>query len=359
MSTTTETPAIDMEKLMQFMIKIVGEMGAAATAPLVLLGDQLGLYKAIAEAGSVTSASLAQATDTHERYIREWLANQATGGYIDYDADTETYSMNLEQQLAFANEDSPVYVGGAFHSFVSLWADQQKLVEAFRTGEGVGWGNHHSCLFSGVAKFFKPSYKAHLVQDWIPALDSSVQGKLVQGGSIADVGCGYGTSTLIMAKAFPNCRIVGYDFHAPSIEKAREAAKAEGLSNVTFEVATAQDFPGGNYNLVTFFDCLHDMGDPAGAAKRVRGTLAPGGSWMIVEPASQDTLGENMNPISRLYYAYSTQVCTPSALSQDGGFSLGAQAGEARLSGIIGDAGFGTVRRATETPFNMILEARV
>jgi len=358
MATTEQAPAIDFDKLMAFMINIVGEMGAAATAPLVLLGDQLGLYKAIVKAGTVTSTTLAEATGTNERYVREWLANQAAAGYITYDQAGDNFSMTLEQTMAFADENSPVFVLGAYHSFVSLFADQPRLVESFKTGEGVGWGNHHSCLFTGVAKFFKPSYRAHLIQDWIPALDG-VKDKLEQGGRIADVGCGLGTSTIIMAQAYPDCQVYGYDFHEPSIEKAREAAKAAGVTNITFEVATAQDFPGENYNLITFFDCLHDMGDPVGASTRVSKALAPGGKCMIVEPAAQNTLKDNLNPVGRLYYAYSTQVCTPSAMSQEGGHALGAQAGEALLSSIIREGGLSNVRRASETPFNMVLEASV
>jgi len=357
MSTTTAPAPVDHDKVLEFIFGVVGDLGAAASAPLVLLGDQLGLYKAIVKAGTVTPASLAAATGTHERYVREWLSNQAASGYVRYDEEAGTFSMTPEQAMAFADEESPVFMGGAYHSFMSLWNDQPRLVEAFRNGDGVAWGNHHTCLFSGVAKFFKPSYRTHLIQDWIPAL-KGVKETLERGGRIADVGCGYGSSTILMAQAFPKARGYGCDIHEPSILEARKAAQAAGVTNVTFEVASAQDFPGEDYDLVTTFDCLHDMGDPAGAARQIRKSLSGNGTWMIVEPAAQDTLTGNLNPVGQLYYAYSTQVCTPSAMSQDGGESLGAQAGETRLSGIIRQGGFTAVRRATETPFNMVLEAR-
>lgn len=356
--TTTAVPQINEEKLFEFVFKMVGDMGATANAPLVLLGDQLGLYKAIADGGDVTSESLAKATGTKERYVREWLATQAAAGYIEYNADANTFSITPEKAMALANDESPVFMMGAFYSFVSLFADQAKLAEAFKSGSGVAWGDHHDCLFSGVAKFFKPSYRAHLVQDWIPALGGDTKSKLERGAKVADVGCGHGVSTVLMAKAFPNSTFVGYDIHAPSIEEARRGAEEAGVTNVSFEVSTAQAFPGAGYDLVTFFDCLHDMGDPLGAATQVKKNLAEDGTWMIVEPMAKNALKDNLNPVGQLYYAYSTQVCTPSAMSQDGGTSLGAQAGEERLTEILQNGGFGQVRRASETPFNMVLEAR-
>lgn len=356
-STGPAAPALDMPTLMQFLGKMVTELGAAATAPLTLLGDQLGLYKAIAKAGAVTSETLAQATETNERYIREWLANQAAAGYITYDGASETFHLTPEQEAVFVEEGSPCYLGGAFYSFVSLFADQPRLVEAFRTGEGISWGNHHSCLFCGVEKFFRPTYASHLVQDWIPSIEGADE-KLRAGAKAADVGCGHGASTILMAQAYPDSHFYGYDFHEPSIRAARAAAKKAGVTNVTFEVATAQDFPGSGYDFVTFFDCLHDMGDPVGAAARVNEALTDDGSWMIVEPMAGDSLEDNLNPVSRLYYAYSTQICTPSALSQDGGHSLGAQAGPKRMKAIVSEGGFGKFRKASDTPFNLIYEAR-
>ena len=350
--------AVDQAKLDAFMGKLVGEMGAVASSILVMIGDKLGLYKALAAAGPSTSAELAAKTGTAERYVREWLAGQAAAGYVDHDAVTGRYAMNPEQVLAFADEGSPVFVPG-FHDILgSLVRDEPKFVEAFRTGKGVGWHEHDAALFHGTERFFRPGYSAHLVNEWIPALDG-VEAKLARGGTVADVGCGYGTSTLLMAKAFPNSRFVGFDYHAPSVERARAAAKAAGLDGrVGFEVAAAKDFPGRAYDLVTIFDALHDMGDPVGAAKHVRETLAPDGTWMIVEPMAGDTVAENLNPVGRIFYAASTVVCTPASLSQEVGLGLGAQAGEKRLREVITAGGFTRIRRATETPVNMVLEAR-
>ncbi|MDH5764071.1 MAG: class I SAM-dependent methyltransferase, partial [Nitrospinota bacterium] len=278
-------------------------------------------------------------------------------GYIQYDAENNAFFLTPEQAAVFADEESPFYMGGGFYSIASVFADHTKITEAFKTGEGVSWGDHDSCLFCGVAKFFKPTYKANLLQSWIPSLDG-VQEKLERGAKVADVGCGYGHSTLIMAEAFPKSRFYGFDFHEPSIKKANELAREKGITNVTFQTAKAKDFPGSEYDLVTFFDCLHDMGDPAGASKYVYSRLAEDGTWMIAEPFAHDTLEANLNPVGRVYYAFSTTVCTPSSLSQEVGAAIGTQAGEKKLREVVTSGGFTRFRRATETPFNLILEAR-
>ncbi len=349
--------AIDEARLHEFVGKMLGDLGAAVTAPLIIVGDKLGLYKAIAEAGSVTSEELAGQTGTAERYVREWLAAQAASGYVQYDEQTERFFMTPEQIMVFANEESPVFLTGGFLSIRSLFVDEPKLSEAFKSGDGIGWGDHDACLFCGVEKFFKPTYQASLIDEWIPAL-GDVEQKLERGAKVSDVGCGHGASTILMAQAYPNSQFIGYDLHEPSIEQARDAARNAGLGNVTFAVATAQDYPGSDFDLVTFFDCLHDMGDPVGAASHVRETLHANGTWMVVEPIAGDSMKENLNPIGRVYYGFSTAVCTPTSLSQDVGLALGAQAGEARLREVIEAGGFTRTRRAAETPFNMVLEAR-
>jgi ubiquinone/menaquinone biosynthesis C-methylase UbiE len=349
--------AVDEKKLHELLGKMVVELGAAANAPLVLIGDKLGLYRAIAEAGPVNSFELAQRTGTSERYVREWLSAQAASGFVAYDTETERFSLTPEQTLVFADQDSPVLLTGGFYSVASLYADEPKLVEAFKTGRGIAWGDHDGCLFCGVEKFFRPSYRAHLTQDWIPAL-GTVEQTLQRGAKVADVGCGHGASTLIMAETYPASTFIGFDYHPESIAHARELAEKAGLKNVRFEVATAKGFPGQDYDLVTFFDCLHDMGDPAGAAAHVRSTLKPDGSWMIIEPFAGDSLAENLNPVGRVYYAFSTSVCTPSSLSQEVGAALGAQAGEQRLREVAKAGGFSRFRRATETPFNLVLQAQ-
>lgn len=344
-------------KLQEFMGKMVGDMGAAIGASLVLIGDKLGLYKTLATEGPLTSHQLAERSGTTERYVREWLAAQAASGYVEYHPETRSFSMTPEQTAVFADEDSPVFACGGFYSIASVMADEPKITEAFRTGAGVAWGDRHPCLFCGTAKFFRPGYRVHLTSSWIPALEG-VQEKLTRGARVADVGCGHGHSTLLMAEAFPNTEFVGFDIHAPSIEEATWLVKEAGLSNIRFEVATAKTYPGTKYDLVTFFDCLHDMGDPAGAAKHVYSTLDQNGTWLIVEPFAQDTLEENLNPISRVYYGFSTTVCTPASLAQEGGTALGTQAGEARLREVVTAGGFTRFRRATETPLNLILEAK-
>jgi 2-polyprenyl-3-methyl-5-hydroxy-6-metoxy-1,4-benzoquinol methylase len=352
------SPQVDEAKMHDMAIKMVTELGAAAMGSLVITGEKLGLYRELAAGGPTDAAGLAERCGCNERYVREWLSANAASGYIDYDGDSEVFSMNPEQQWIFSNPDSPFLMTGGFLSIRSLYVDEPRLTDAFRSGDGVGWGDHDSCLFCGVAKFFKPSYQTYLVQDWLPALEGRVE-KLERGAKVADVGCGHGLSTMIMAESYPQSQFTGYDIHEPSLVEARQLAKERGLTNVSFEVSTAKDLPANDWDLVTFFDCLHDMGDPAGAAARAREAMAEDGSMMVVEPMSQDSLADNLNPISRVYYAFSTTVCTPCSLSQEVGAALGAQAGQSRLEEVItGEAGFSTLRRATETPFNMVLEAR-
>lgn len=349
---------VDDTKLHAFLGQMVGDLGAAANAPLMLIGDRLGLYKALATAGPLTSAGLAAQTGTAERFDREWLAAQAAAGYVRYDPETDTYDMEPEQAMVLADDESPVFLAGLFESLYAMMVAEPKIREAFQTGKGVGWHEHHPCLFSGTERFFRTGYRANLVQDWLPELDGVVE-KLERGASVADVGCGHGASTIIMAQAFPNSRFVGFDYHDASIARATEAAREAGVEEtVRFEVASAQDYPGANYDLVATFDCLHDMGDPVGAARHIRQSLAPDGTWLIVEPFANDKLADNLNPVGKLYYAASTMLCTPASLSQEVGLGLGAQAGEARLRDVVEAGGFTRFRRATATPFNLILEAR-
>jgi len=345
-------------KLHEFMMKAVGEMGAAMNAALILVGDKLGIYKAMAGAGPMTSEEIAVKTKTHERYVREWLAAQSAGGFITYDSSTKKYTLPPEQALALADENSPVFLPGFFEIVSACIKDEPKVTEAFRRGKGLGWHEHDHCLFAGTERFFRPNYRAHLIGEWIPAL-GDVDSKLKAGAKVADVGCGLGTSTILMAQAYPKSTFVGFDYHPGSIEMARKAAATAGVSDrVKFEVASAKEYPGEGYQLVAFFDCLHDMGDPEGAARHVRKTLDAGGAWMIVEPFANDQLEDNLNPIGRVFYAASTMLCTPASLSQEVGLGLGAQAGEGRLSKVLKSAGFTHVRRAAETPFNIVLEAR-
>jgi SAM-dependent methyltransferase len=349
---------IDQAKLEQFVGSMVGDLGATLNTALVRIGDQLGLYKAMAGAGPLTPAELAERTATSERYVREWLAAQAAGGYVAYDPETARYELPPEQALALADEDGPAFMLGGFQVAASVLADEPKLTEAFRSGEGVGWHEHDHRLFEGTERFFRPGYRANLVNDWIPAL-SGVEAKLSDGAQVADVGCGHGASTVIMAEAFPASTFVGFDYHDGSIEAAGRAAAAAGVDDrVSFEVATAKDYPGSGYDLVCFFDCLHDMGDPVGALEHVLESLDPYGVVMMVEPYAGDRVEENLNPIGRVYYCASTMLCTPGSLDQEVGLALGAQAGEARLSEVAREAGFSRVRRATETPLNLVLEAR-
>src|SRR6201993_303177 len=357
MSTAASQP-LDQAKLHEFVMRAVGEMGAAMNAALIVIGDKLGLYKAMSGAGPMTSAELAKKTGTAERYVREWLASQAAGGFITYDAATGKYTLPPEQALALADETSPVFLPGFFQVVAACVKDEPKIADAFRSGKGVGWHEHDHQLFAGTERFFRPNYRAHLITEWIPALGDT-EAKLKAGAKVADVGCGLGTSTILMAEAFPKSTFVGSDYHPKSIEMAREAAVKAGVADrVKFEVAKAKDYPGKGFDFVSFFDCLHDMGDPEGAARHVLETLAPDGTWMIVEPFANDKLEDNLNPIGRIYYGASTMLCTPASLSQEVGLGLGAQAGEGRLSKILRAAGFTRVRRAAETPFNIILEAR-
>jgi SAM-dependent methyltransferase len=357
MSTAASQP-LDQAKLHEFVMRAVGEMGAAMNAALIVIGDKLGLYKAMSGAGPMTSAELAKKTGTAERYVREWLASQAAGGFITYDAASGKYTLPPEQALALADETSPVFLPGFFEVVAACVKDEPKITEAFRSGKGVGWHEHDHGLFAGTERFFRPNYRAHLISEWIPALGDT-EAKLKTGAKVADVGCGLGTSTILMAQAYPKSSFVGFDYHDGSIKMAREAAAKAGVGDrVKFEIAKAKDYPGKGFELVAFFDCLHDMGDPEGAAKHVKESMAPDGTWMIVEPFANDKLEDNLNPIGRVYYAASTMLCTPASLSQEVGLALGAQAGEGRLSKILKAAGFSRVRRAAETPFNIVLEAR-
>jgi SAM-dependent methyltransferase len=352
------THAIDEAKLNQFVGKILGDLGGALSVPLVRIGDRLGLYRALHADGPMTPAELATKANVAERYAREWLSHQAASGYVTYEATTGKFTLPPEQAMVFAEPDSPVNLLGGFDLAATMMENQLLLEPAFRSGQGVGWGDQSQCLFCAAGRFFRPGYINNLLQSWLPALDGVVP-KLESGATVADVGCGHGFSTIIMAKAFPNTTFTGYDFHPGSIEQARQHAQQHGVTaNTRFEVAMANEFPGRDLDLVTFFDCLHDMGDPVGAARHVRRTLKPDGNWMIVEPAAGDRLEDNLNPVSRLYYAASTMICIPTSLDQPVGAALGAQAGLKRLSSAISEAGFSKVRKATEGPFNMVLEAR-
>ena len=356
--TTIETNRIDEARLEAFVGQAVTDMGAAISGLLLHIGDRLGLYKAMAGAGPVTAVALAARTGTAERYVREWLGNQAAGGYVIYDPAEGTFELPAEQAMVVANEDSPVFLAGAFETIASCYTDHDRFVDAFRTGAGVGWHQHDDRLFSGVLRLFRPGYAAHLVDEWLPALDGVVD-KLQAGGSVADVGCGLGASTIIMAQAFGRSTFLGVDTHEISIADARKAAAEAGVAQRTrFEVASAQELPGAGYDLVCLFDCLHDMGDPVGAARRIRRALAPDGTVLLVEPMAGDGLEDNLNPVGRAFYGLSTVICTPGSLAQDVGLGLGAQAGERRLGEVLREAGFSRVRRATQTPFNLILEAR-
>ena len=336
--------------------KMVGDLGAVVSGALVVLGDRLGLYRALAEVGPADSARLAGCTGLDERYVREWLANQAASGYVNYDPQSGCFSMSAEQQAVFANPDSPVAMTGGFYAAASVYHDEPKVAEAFRTGTGIAWQDHHNCLFCGTEKFFRPGYAANLVQHWIPSLDG-VQARLEKGAQVADIGCGHGASTILMAKAFPKSKFTGFDLHPGSIERARQCAREVGLTNVTFATASAKEFPG-RYDFTTTFDALHDMGDPVGAAAHVRESLKPDGVWMVVEPMAGNCLEENLNPVGIVYYGFSTMVCTPNSRSQEVGLALGAQAGEHRLREVMGAAGFHQCRCAARTAFNLILEAK-
>ena len=350
----TET-RVDEEKLMGLVGQALNDMGAGLLGNLINIGDKLGLFKAMANTAPMTAAELAQRTGTAERYVREWLNAQAAGGYVTYAGDGR-YTLSPEQAEALTNEDSPACVLGGFQGLLAATAVRDRLLEAFKTGEGIGWHEHDPNLFEGTERFFRPGYMANLVPAWLPALDGVVP-KLEAGADVADVGCGHGASTILMAKAFPNSRFTGFDYHEASIEAATRAAKAAGLSNVEFRVASAKDYPG-KYDLVCHFDCLHDMGDPVGAAKHTLQSLKPDGTWMLVEPFAGDDVAENHTVVGKVFYSASTFICTPASLSQEVGTALGAQAGEGKLREVATTAGFTRFRRATETPFNLVLEGK-
>ena len=349
---------VDETKLQEFIGEVVNEWGAAEGALITFVGDRLGLFKAMARAGELTPEELAIKTGTHPRIIKEWLAGQAAGGFVDYNSANGTYTLPEEQAFALSDENSPAYVAGFYQSLVSLFKDEEKIIEAFRTGKGLGWGDHHHYLFEGTERFFKPNYVANLITSWIPALEDVEYRLTNEGAKVADVGCGHGVSTILMAKAYPNSKIVGFDSHKPSIEWAKKQAEKEGLRNITFEIAKSTDYPGDDYDLVAFFDCFHDMGNPAGAARHVLQTLKKkDGTWMLVEPFANDKVEDNLNPLGRLFYSVSSIVCVPASLNENGP-ALGAQAGEKRIAETVKSAGFSKFRRATQTPFNLVFEAR-
>jgi SAM-dependent methyltransferase len=357
-TTTEQAVQIDGDKLMQFVFRAVDEVGATLNTALVVMGDRLGLYRAMAGAGPLSSAELAERAGTAERYVREWLNAQAAGSYVEYDPGTGRYTLPPEQAAALTDPDSPAYLPGFFQIALGSVIDSPSIVEAARSGAGFGWHEHVADVHEGCERFFRPGYNANLTSGWLPALDGVVA-KLERGALVADVGCGYGASTILMARAFPNSTFAGSDYHNGSIETARRHAQEAGVSGrVSFETAAAGAYSGTSYDLVTMFDCLHDMGDPAGAARHVRGTLKPDGTWMIVEPHAGDRIEENFNPVGRAFYSFSTLLCTPASLSQDVGLALGAQAGEARIRDVVTAGGFTRFRRVAETPFNLVYEAR-
>ncbi|HEU4580890.1 MAG TPA: methyltransferase domain-containing protein [Polyangiaceae bacterium] len=346
---------MDEAKLLEFMGKLVNDMGGAAMLASIIVGDELGFYRALAGRDAISSDELAALTDCNPRLVREWLNAQAASGYVEYK--DGLFRLPPEQAMALANEDSPVYLAGGASVIASLYLDKDKVVEAMRGNGALPWGEHHPCMFSGTERFFRPGYRAHLVNEWLPALEGLVP-QLERGGKVADVGCGHGASTVILAQAFPRSRFFGFDSHPPSIATAAQRAREAGVGDrVSFEQATAKSYPGTDFDLICFFDCLHDMGDPIGAVQHAHAALRPGGRVLLVEPFAHDQLEENLNPIGRLFYAASTFVCTPNSLSQEVGAALGAQAGEARLRSVFAEGGFQRFRRATETPFNLIFEA--
>ncbi len=357
MAAVTEQP-VDLDKLNQFVFRAVDEVGATLNAALVVMGDKLGLYRAMAGAGALTPVELARRSGASERYVREWLNAQAAGGYVEYDPAGGNYTLPPEQTVALTDEASPAFLPGFFQLALGSVIDSPRITEVARSGEGVGWHEHNHDVFDGCERFFRPGYNAALVPEWLPALDGVVA-KLEAGTRVADLGCGHGSSTILMAQAFPNSTFVGSDYHAGSIETARERAEAAGVADrVSFETAAAGAEHDDGYALVTMFDCLHDMGDPVGAARQVRRMLEPDGTWLIVEPMAGDRVEDNLNPVGRAYYGFSTFLCTPASLSQDVGLALGAQAGEARIGDVVAAGGFTRFRRATETPFNLVFEAR-
>jgi len=360
MSETLErgAAAVDPDKLNAFMGKMVGDMGACISGALVILGDRLGIYRTLAEQGPATPAELADRTKLNMRLLREWLAAQAAAEYVTYDKASGKFSLSPEQAMVFSNEESPVFLAGGFELMAAVYKDEPKVAKAFQSGLGMGWHEHDVCLFRGTERFFRPGYNANLVASWIPALDG-VETKLKAGAKVADIGCGHGASTILMAQAYPNSQFTGYDYHGPSIERAKQAAADAGVADRTdFQIASAQDFPGNDFDLACIFDALHDMGDPVGASAHIRRSLKPDGTWLLVEPNAHDDMADNLNPLGRMFYSASTMVCTPASQSQDVGLALGAQAGETRLRQVVEQGGFTRFRRATETPFNMVLEVR-
>jgi 2-polyprenyl-3-methyl-5-hydroxy-6-metoxy-1,4-benzoquinol methylase len=357
--TIVEQPVeVDGDKLMQFVFRAVDEVGATLNAALVVMGDKLGLYRALAGTGGLTPAELADRTGTTERYVREWLNAQAAGGFVEYDPDSGRYALPPEQTVALTDTASPAYLPGFFQIALGSVIDSPRIVERARSGDGLGWHEHVHDVHEGCERFFRPGYNAHLVAEWLPALDGVVQ-KLESGALVADVGCGHGASTILMAQAYPQSKFVGSDYHEGSIETARQRAEEAGVADrVSFQVEPAAAYGGSGYDLVTMFDCLHDMGDPVGAARHVHSTLKPDGTWMVVEPHAGDRVEDNLNPVGRAYYAFSTLLCTPASLSQEVGLALGAQAGEARIRDVVQAGGFGRFQRVAETPFNLVFEAR-
>lgn len=349
---------VDPEKLNAFLGKFINDLGASMHGPSILTGEQLGLYKALALHGPTTSKDLAAKTGTAERYLREWLAGQAASGYVEYDAQAGRYWMTPEQKFTLTDENSPAYLPGAFSIVASVYKDQHKIADAIRNGSGFGWNERHVDLFNGTRRFFRPGYVANLVSSWLPSLDGVVA-KLEAGARVADVGCGLGASTIIMAKAFPKSQFVGYDYHTESIEWARNEAVTAGVTgNVDFQVSSAKEFPGKDFDLVAFFDCLHDMGDPVGAAEHVHQALKPDGTWMVVEPFAHERVEQNLTPVGRIFYNASFLICVPSSLAQEVGVGLGAQASDSSLDGVFRSGGFTRVRKALETPLNRVFEAR-
>ena len=359
MSTIEKAVDVDGDKLMQFVFRAVDEVGATLNSALVVMGDKLGLYRALAETDGLSPAELAERTGTAERYVREWLNAQAAGGFVTYEPDSGRYALPPEQAVALTDPSCPVYLPGFFQTALGSVIDSPKIMEAARSGDGFGWHEHVHDVHEGCERFFRPGYNAHLVAEWLPALEGVVE-KLERGALVADVGCGHGASTILMAQAYPNSTFVGSDYHSGSIETARARAQEAGVAErVRFEASAAASYDGRDYDLVTMFDCLHDMGDPVGAARHVRSTLKTDGTWMIVEPNAGDRVEDNLNPVGRAFYGFSTLLCTPASLSQDVGLALGAQAGEARIRDVVTAAGLSRFRRAAETPFNLVFEARI